>query len=49
VVNAEEDGVDDDGRHNHVLKGLGLDYLEALPSETVDRLDWDDLGISLQE
>lgn len=49
VIDAEEKGVDHDCQHNNVLEGLRLYYFEALKSETIDWLHWNDLWVGMYQ
>ena len=49
VVNTEEESIDNNGKHDNVLKCLRLHYSKTLKSETIYWLNWNDFCVGVYE
>ena len=49
MVNTKKQGVNNDGCHDDIFKYLRLHYFEALKSEAIDGLNWDDFRIGMNK
>ena len=49
VIDTQEDCVDDNGSHDNIFEGLRLYYFEALESEAVNWLYWNNFRVGVNK